>query len=613
MTLADDMLNATEIPPAELMVRVTTWPSRHNPSGKAGDLPWSDLVAEVLDPPAERQGTPKADLPLWLMASFRERTEAEARTEWEQERRTDPNARLGGWGPSWRSLENLEAVSGLCLDLDNAADATPESIRAAFGDRLFVAHTTASHRPDAPRWRIMLPLARPVTPDEAEALGKRWAVRICTEAFRAGGKTDPRTGKVLPPLDALSPAQGMYRPAPGPHYAHMVNEGLPMSPDVALRELEPKTAPDPLDSWIELDELPDAWLTSKPPERPTLLHLPENQGKGCLLALGKVALLVAPGGAGKSQALADLAVAVASGGEWLQTYPVHAPGRVLLAYGEEDLDEAQRRLHGVAKSAGLLPDDHGHWADQDAPERLELLRRNLTLLPLYGCRVPLQDEEAAEGISAFGRDLMAKLEGAGPWAAVILDPGSRFMGADAETDNKAATHFIEILEQMTQIQGGPAVVLAHHANKSTLSSGYTDQGAARGSSALVDGGRWCANLESIALHGWARDGKAEREEIARRVLISKLGKPEGGKIRFLRLRVVKTNYSAIPEPLLLANWRGPLLPANPVQAAALKAAQKAAKKKLPEELEEPKEPEEPEEGTAAEAGGGNLDTLEGWE
>jgi len=612
MSLLDKFAAAAEpAEPAELPRFVgTTWGNIQRPAGgEPFDLAWAEM-AERLATPKTSPETPKGDLPALCLGSFGELTEARAR-----------GLELATWGPNYRREETLQAVHGLALDLDNPspADGTPEGLREVFGRWAFLAHTTASHTPEAPRWRVLLPLARSVTPQEGKRLTKGWAPHFCAKfyAHRHGGavkmrKAEPgeqgnAKGKVpaldelgqqipLAALDGLPPAQGMYVPKPTPHYEHLVNEGRPLDPAEALAELafweqaeaaekekaeaaerlgeEGKRAAVALAKWTELGALDATWLTAPPPKRPTLLRLP-GEGGGCLLPRGKVALLVGPGGTGKSQALADLAVAVASGGKWLETYPVEAPGRVLLAYGEEDLEEAQRRLHWTAQTAGLLPDARGSYAAEDAPRRLELLRRNLALLPLYGCAVPLPDAGTG-GLSAFAEYLFAKLEAAGPWTLVILDPGARFMGADAEKDNAAATLFVEIVEQITQLPGAPAVVVAHHTNKAALASDWTNQGAARGSSAFVDGARWVCNLESVALHVWCAHNKAEREEAARDVLRTKLGGKEGERIRFLRAKVVKTNYSAHPPALMLANWTGTLRAATPVQEAALKEALTAA-------------------------------------
>jgi hypothetical protein len=62
--------------------------------------------------------------------------------------------------------------------------------------------------------------------------------------------------------------------------------------------------------------------------------------------VGEVGQLIAEGGAGKTMALCQLAVAVATGTRWLGTFEA-TRGRALLVLREEDAEEARRRLlHG---------------------------------------------------------------------------------------------------------------------------------------------------------------------------------------------------------------------------------------------------------------------------
>lgn len=595
----------------DLMVRGTRWASRNEPAnGEAFELTWDTLAALLREPEARLSGVPKDKLPQWTFANFRERTEAQARAAWEREKRHDPKARLSQWGPCYRSADTLIAVHALCLDLDNAADASPDALRAAFGWWAFLAHTTPSHRvrnehnpAGEPRWRVILPLARPATPQEAEVLCRRWAPRFCQAAFRAGANRDK---KCLPkqPLDVLPPAQGMYVPAPGPHYEHLVSEGPLLNPDEVLAALDPPENPSTpaaaqkvaeahgvLEGWAWADELGEDWLAAQPTPTPALLMLPSGpdcpaaQGEVPFLPAGKVAVLVSPGGRGKSQALAQLALSVAAGVPWLGTYPVARPGPVLLCYGEEDEEEARRRLQRAARALGIAPRTPG---DADTPEMgaaRTRAARNLALLPLYGRPASLVQQRPGTGASELAGTVMARLgeprpgEAAPPqWSAVILDPAARFAGQESETDNAAATRFVEVLEQLTKLPGRPAVILAHHTNKGALSATWTDQGAARGSSAFVDGVRWVANLDLVPLdiQGPGRPGHGERMRAAKDALRRSLG-DRGETGCFLLLHVEKTNYGPQPEPLLLFNWCGWLELASQEERAALKAAQEAAR------------------------------------
>ena len=262
------------------------------------------------------------------------------------------------------------------------------------------------------------------------------------------------------------------------------------------------------------------WLNGQPPKREALLTTGGDES-ATFLVRGKTAMLVAPGGGGKTGLLAQLAVAVATGTPWLG-YDVARPGRVLLALGEEDRAEMHRRIHyAFDAQQGAAADD---------------LATNLVPFPLYATNPrfiehdPMGRRGDSPTPSLFYRRLYDYLENNGPWALIIIDPASRFMGAEVETDNAAATRFVELLEAMTQVEGAPTVLTAHHTNKGALNAEKTNQGAARGSSALVDGVRWCANLE----------------------LVSDPDELDEDRLRdWRRLRVVKTNYTERPAPMTL--------------------------------------------------------------
>jgi len=235
-----------------------------------------------------------------------------------------------------------------------------------------------------------------------------------------------------------------------------------------------------------LDEKRGAhWITQPPAPVPALLRSGPGDDASPLIPAGKVGLLVARGGTGKTQALTQLALSVATGLPWLDTFSVATPGRVLLVLGEEDQEETMRRIQRSARAIG-----------PDLTEKDDLIQqagRNVWTMPRYGLPSTLTDCD--DRPSPFGENLVAHLDNAGgPWSCIILDPASRFMGAEAEKDNAAATRFVEAVERLTEAPGGPAVIVAHHTSKSWGTSGRADQGAARGSSALTDGARFVLNL-----------------------------------------------------------------------------------------------------------------------
>lgn len=318
--------------------------------------------------------------------------------------------------------------------------------------------------------------------------------------------------------------------------------GAPEAPSLPV-------APSPL-ALDALDENPD-WLTGERPKpTPMLLTLkrPGTRGADALghvgaLPRGKVALLVSPGGVGKTALLCQLALAVATGREWLDTFTVRGGAqRVVLVLGEEDSDEIKLRLWDAVDalaSAGQKK-EQGEKKEQLA----KLLRANLRILPLYGHNAKLlasgDDEQLAEGqvsdpnnlASATARRWLEQFKAWGEVALIIFDPLSRFIQGD-ENDNTNATNHVTVLERFTKLPGNPTVLCAHHTNKGALNSDKAaSQGDARGASSLVDGARWVAVLsKNPALNGQAR----------------------------ATFTLQKTNYTAPLEPIPLirdgARWR----------------------------------------------------------
>jgi hypothetical protein len=270
------------------------------------------------------------------------------------------------------------------------------------------------------------------------------------------------------------------------------------------------------DKWRPM---PHEWISEKPPQRRYLLSINDPQKHSTTLGVlpqGRVGLLVAAGGVGKSWALIQLAVAVATGRQWFGTFDVEGgPGRVLLLMGEEESEEMRRRLYWALKALNL------------GDEKKALVTANLFPLALHGEQVALLGDDGVE--NKFAVALRSKLNGDGKgWRLIILDPASRFAHVDAEKDNAHATRFVQALESLTAAPGNPTVLCAHHTNKASRTSA-TDSTAARGVSGLTDAARWVANLDALP-HPDKTPGKWSDQAL---------------------FKVVKTNYGAYPEPVYL--------------------------------------------------------------
>jgi RecA-family ATPase len=238
--------------------------------------------------------------------------------------------------------------------------------------------------------------------------------------------------------------------------------------------------------------MPREWLTEHPPPRRWLLrHRDENgrqaapgRGDG-MLQLGNVGLFTSSGGVGKTSAVIELAVCVATRRRWFDTYEIgdEARGHVAVVLAEEDADELHRRMYSVARSLDL-----------DESEIARVLER-VVVLPLAGSSSSLAlvgpDEVGAYAPTLALRELQARLEGR-EWSLVVLDPLSHF-APDAEASNQAATAMVQALGALTRAPGRPTVLVVHHTSKIARTNGTPD---ARGVTGLTDGARWWATLEN---------------------------------------------------------------------------------------------------------------------
>lgn len=145
---------------------------------------------------------------------------AAARAERRQmlsEARSDPKRDLRLWSPahyppdSRRGSENVVHLSCVVLDYDGGTGI--DEAAAAWQDAFHIVHTTWSHTPEVPKFRLILPLAEPVRPADWRTVYE-WAEE------RAAGTVDP-TGKsvgttfALPAVpDAAVPRVAFARPGP---------------------------------------------------------------------------------------------------------------------------------------------------------------------------------------------------------------------------------------------------------------------------------------------------------------------------------------------------------------------------------------------------------------
>ncbi len=127
---------------------ITLFNSRTNPQGTRQPINWNHWFQSLSQPPATYKQ--KTDIPGWSAATFAD---------------------------DHRNNTNVELISALVLDVDDGGSI--EDAHYAFRDYFGFIHTSYSHgstekegKPCSPRrcFRIILPLARPATPDEYQQL-----------------------------------------------------------------------------------------------------------------------------------------------------------------------------------------------------------------------------------------------------------------------------------------------------------------------------------------------------------------------------------------------------------------------------------------------------------
>ncbi|AXF10005.1 DNA helicase [Paraburkholderia graminis] len=250
------------------------------------------------------------------------------------------------------------------------------------------------------------------------------------------------------------------------------------------------------------------------------------------LLAGTVGALIGPGGVGKTMLLMQIACDIAAGkpvgGGILTPHKLSGTGApVVFLLAEESRDVMQWRLqaalHGIQEMA--------EFKDAGACDALvERLSRHLLVYPLAGAK--------RLGLVADGHvveDALSKVaEMAKSARLLIVDPLRRFHSGE-ENDSSHMTNVVGAFERIAA-QSGAAVLLSHHANRSSVLAGAGEHASAsRGSSALTDSIRWQANLSAVT------------ESTA-----GYLGIAEPHRRNFVRLDIAKANYGSKGfEPLIL--------------------------------------------------------------
>lgn len=192
-----------------------------------------------------------------------------------------------------------------------------------------------------------------------------------------------------------------------------------------------------------------------------------------ILARNFVTALIAPSGAGKTQFLSQLALAIASGQGEAVGFEIKEPTKVWYWNQEDDMDELRRRLASGAQAHNISRNR---------------LRRNLFVDSGVGKPLMLVARDPNTGIVKPTREATAladfiKANGIGVF---IADPLIEFHNIN-ENDNSELNKAVRVFRDHIANKANCAVVVAHHTRKppGASSEGFAgNQDASRGGAAL---------------------------------------------------------------------------------------------------------------------------------
>lgn len=125
--------------------------------------------------------------------------------------------------PVYRDSQNFVHRDAITFDFDHVTIEDGGLPFSCWSDVAFAFYTTFSHRPEAPRFRVVMPLSRPAGYDEFQAVARKVAVDVGIE---------------LVARESFVPAQMMFAPARclGGVWTSRINEGAWLDVDAVLAE-----------------------------------------------------------------------------------------------------------------------------------------------------------------------------------------------------------------------------------------------------------------------------------------------------------------------------------------------------------------------------------------
>ena len=189
------------------------------------------------------------------------------------------------------------------------------------------------------------------------------------------------------------------------------------------------------------------------------------------LPAGQLGLLVGADGSSKSNVALQFGLAVACGipvaGGLLPT--PNSTGRVLYVWGEDDIDEAHRRLDAWMSVAIAMGVD---------PSKIHAGLTNLDFLPLDGERMPLMAAGRQDSEPKPTEHAAVLLEAMRGMRLTIIDPMVMFHSL-SENDNGHLDTFMRLLIRMARQSGGGSVLVVHHVGQEAMLTRRDDHQACR--------------------------------------------------------------------------------------------------------------------------------------
>ena len=198
-------------------LNIATAPRRNSPHWKQSTITWDEIITWMIDP------ADKKEAGNYILGTLRET---------EQEHRHAPGQTCTDLH---RCKEAIVTRDALMLDADFPAEDFVQRVKDLKVKAL--VHTTYSSTPESPRYRVIIPLSRPLSPFEYESAATQVMDTVGVDSFDAGSS---------------QPERYMFKPA-GEHFDFWVCDGPVMEPpaasveDILSRNLLPHSKRSPFD------------------------------------------------------------------------------------------------------------------------------------------------------------------------------------------------------------------------------------------------------------------------------------------------------------------------------------------------------------------------------